>query len=68
MEVRGNFRVSPYASTFTLLYTHPNSMSLLNPQRWRNGERRCMPLMNQLLTGSIIEFGIHVVFPLTEKF
>ena len=49
-----------YESAIDTLLTK-GLMSPSNPQRWRNGKRCCMPLVNQFLTGSIIKFFIHVI-------
>lgn len=67
MEIRHNFRVSTYASAFSLFDMEPHSMSPSDPQRRRNGQRGGMSLVDQLYADLVIEFGILIQFPLAEK-
>ena len=67
VEVCRNLGVSSHTSTFALFHIHSNSVCPSNPQRWRNGQRCCMCLMYQFLTGPVIKSSIHVTFPLAEE-
>lgn len=67
MKVYSNFRVGTHASAFTLFYIDPYRMCFPNPQRWRNGERHGVSLVEQLCAGLIIEFRIPIQFPLAKK-